>query len=515
MAALLDVHTAALGQTAPPKLRAFDLEELRVEGNTVLTESEIDEAVYPYLGADRTAADVEKARAALEEVYSKKGFATVSATIPPQEPVDGVVVIKVVERPIGRLRVVGAQYVAPRVIRGKATSLAEGRVPNLNDAQRDVVALNQSPDLTVTPALRAGRAPDTVDVDLKVEDKLPLHGSLELNNRRSLDTTPLRLTGNVSYGNLWQRGDTIALGFSVAPQNYSDASVYTGSYTFRVPGSNVSLLANYIHSDSNVLTLGSTNAVGKGDIVQFRAIVPLGTMDDFTHSLAAGFDYKRVFEAVGLRGQLSEVPLTYWPFRAQYNASWASASGAGTDVSGTLVWAFRGIGSDRFAFDNKRAFAQPNFVYFTADASRTQPLPGGLEAYVHGVTQLSPQPLVSSEQFGIGGIDSARGYLESEALGDYGVLAQAELRGPSLSQFVNSKFSNVRLHAFADVAAADIRQKLAGQSDSATLISLGFGARFRVYDHLSGAIEDAFPLSNGPSTHAGSQRVLFRLTGDF
>ncbi len=504
----------SLAQKPQPALRAFDLQELRIEGNTVLSDVEIEEAVYPFLGPDKTASDVEKARAALEDVYSKKGYATVSATIPPQEPVDGVVVIKVVERPVGRLRVVGAQYVAPRVIRGQATSLAPGKVPNLNDAQRDIVALNQSADLTVTPSLRAGRAPDTVDVDLKVEDKLPLHGSLELNNRRSQDTTPLRLNGNVSYGNLWQRGDSIGVGFQVAPQNYSDASVYTGSYTFRVPGSKVSILANYLHSDSNVVTLGSTDAIGKGDTVQIRALVPLGTMDDFTHSLSAGFDYKDVYQAVGLNGQTSSTPVIYWPFRVQYNAGWVGARSS-TDLTGAVIWAFRGAGSNSFEFDQLRYKASTSFIYVNVDASRTQELPGGMQAYVHAATQLSPQPLVSNEQLSIGGADTVRGYYEAEALGDYGVLAQAEVRSPSLGRFLSTKIDSVRLHAFADVGQVDIRNPLAGQSASATMVSLGFGARFRVYDHLSGSVEDSFPLTNGPATPAGSQQVLFRITGDF
>lgn len=514
MACAVVAGAAARAQTPPATYRAFDLLELRVEGNTVLSEADIDDAVYPFLGPDRTASDVERARAALEAVYAKRGYATVSAIIPPQEPVDGVVIIKVVERPVGRLRVVGAQYVAPRVIRQRAPSLAEGQVPNLNDAQRDVIALNQSPDLTVTPALRAGKAPDTVDVDLKVDDKPPLHGSLELNNRYSQDTTHLRLNGNVSYDNLWQRGDTIAFGFQVAPQNYSDASVFTGSYTFRIPNSKLSLLVNYLHSDSNVVTLGSTDAIGRGDTVQIRALVPLGTMDDFTHSLSAGFDYKDVYEAVGLANATSSTPIVYWPFRAQYTAGWVGPN-ASTDFTGALVWSFRNTGSNSVEFDNKRFNAPTNFVYLTADASRTQELPGGLQAYVHAATQISPQPLVSNEQIGIGGIDTVRGYLESEALGDYGVVAQTELRGPSLARYLGPKVNSVRLHAFADVGAADIRDPLPGQAASATFVSLGFGARFRVYDHLSGAVEDAFPLTDGPSTHAGSQRVLFRLTGDF
>jgi hemolysin activation/secretion protein len=58
-------------------------------------------------------------------------------------------------------------------------------VPNFNQVEREIVALNQWLDRRVTPTLRGGVEPGTVDVDLKVKDILPLHGSVELNNRYS------------------------------------------------------------------------------------------------------------------------------------------------------------------------------------------------------------------------------------------------------------------------------------------------------------------------------------------
>jgi hypothetical protein len=38
---------------------------------------------------------------------------------------------------------------------------------------------------------------------LNVDDTLPLHGGVELNNRYSPNTTPLRLTASAQYNDLW------------------------------------------------------------------------------------------------------------------------------------------------------------------------------------------------------------------------------------------------------------------------------------------------------------------------
>lgn len=121
---------------------SFEIDEYRVEGNTVLDDDTINDALYPFLGPDRTAADVEKARAALTALYAARGYSTVFAQVPRQKVTDGVIVINVVERHVGRLRITGSHYFALDKIRQQAPSLAEGVVPNIADIKRDIIALN-------------------------------------------------------------------------------------------------------------------------------------------------------------------------------------------------------------------------------------------------------------------------------------------------------------------------------------------------------------------------------------
>ena len=90
------------------------------------------------------------------------------------------------------------------------------------------MALNQLADRKVTPSLRTGLVPGTVDIDLEVQDTFPLHGSVELNNRYSPDTTQLRVNGAISYNNLWQSGDSAGFSFKLAPERLADAKVFSG-----------------------------------------------------------------------------------------------------------------------------------------------------------------------------------------------------------------------------------------------------------------------------------------------
>ncbi len=501
--------------SAPPApVQHFDLLEIQVVGNTVLSEREIEAAVYPFLGPGKSAADVDRARAALEALYAAKGYPTVSAEIPLQHASSGVVVVRVVERPVGRVRVTGARYFDPQAVREGAPALAPGTVPNMPAVQQNIIALNQLPDRTVTPALRAGKTPDTVDVDLQVQDKPPLHASLELNNQQSQSTTPLRLQGTVSYDNLWQRGDSASLSFQVAPEHPADAQVISGSYLYHIPDSKLSLLASYVDSNSKVTTLGSTNVVGKGQIAGFRLVLPLGIGEGFVHSLSAGLDYKDLTENVGFGGATSATPVIYVPFTLSYQASW-TGSEAQTDLLASLVAASRVVGSSVADYDARRYDARPDWAYLRADVSRTQNFPHDVQAWAHVTAQATPDPLVSSEQLSLGGVNTVRGYLESEALGDYGAALQAELRSPSIDQMIGGPVNSLRVHAFFDAGVASIHNPLPQQVNSYTLSSAGVGARIRVYDYLNGSLEDAVVLSPGPVTRSGTNRVLFRLYGDF
>src|SRR5215469_7160623 len=82
---------AGLGSEARSTSGQIYIQEYRVEGTHKLSELEVEEAVYPYLGPGRTTEDVEHARAALEKAYQDKGYQTVSVQIPPQQVRNGVV----------------------------------------------------------------------------------------------------------------------------------------------------------------------------------------------------------------------------------------------------------------------------------------------------------------------------------------------------------------------------------------------------------------------------------------
>ena len=139
-------------------------------------------------------------------------------------------------------------------------------------------------------------------------------------------------------------------------------------------------------------------------------------------------------------------------------------------LNATLTAGLRGFGSDPTEFDNKRFKAMENFISLRSDLSYTYDLPDGAQLFAKGQGQISDQPLVSSEQFSAGGLDTVRGYLESEVLGDNGVAGSIELRSPDLGSMIQHQmkdetgqgparftaFNEWRIFGFADAAEAQV-----------------------------------------------------------
>lgn len=510
---------------APAPQPKLYVAEYRVDGVKHLSTIDVENAVYPFLGPERTLEDVDQARAALEKAYKDKGYQTVTVEIPQQTPKRGIINLLVVENTVGRLRVRGAKWFSPAQIKKAAPSLAEGTVVDFNNVQKDIIALNQLPDREVTPTLKPGVEPGTVDVDLTVKDKLPLHGTLELNNRYSADTTELRLNGGINYNNLWQAGHAVGFNFQVAPENPDDAQVYSAYYLARFAKlDNFSLMFSGTKQDSNVSTLGGAAVAGRGEIIGIRAMFNLPALPKFYHNLSVGADYKHFGENVIIGTDKVSTPITYYPISLAYGATWNSKHGF-TELNSGITFHIRGTGSDDQEFDAKRYLADGGFFHFRGDLSHTQDLPLGAQVFAKIQGQATGNSLINSEQFSGGGQSTVRGYLESAALGDQGIFGTFEVRTPSLLGFMNPKkegesqdrnqANEWRFHGFVDAGRLTLNDPLPEQTSHYNLMSIGVGTRIKLINHFNGTVDIAWPLEALGTTEENDPFFGFRVWTEF
>ncbi len=409
----------------------------------------------------------------------------------------------------------GSRYFLPSKIKEMAPSMKEGTVPNFNEISKDIVALNRWRDRKITPELRAGVVPGTVDIDLNVEDKLPLHGSWELNNQHNANTVPLRLSGSISYSNLWQMGHTLGLSFQVAPEKLSDGTVFSAFYQAPVPDQQgLSVLLTGTVQDSNISTLGGGAVIGKGQILGLRFMKTLPAEQGYFHSLSFGMDYKNFVQDVSAGGAVISAPIQYYPFTMAYSAS-RVANHSYTEFTASVVLHFSGMGGSRSEFAARRFSAKDNFFYFRGDLSHTHDLPGGFQLYTRAQGQAAPQSLINTEQISAGGLNTVRGYLVATQLGDSGIIGSLEFRSPSFIGSAKDKENEWRVYGFLEGGKLYVNNTLPAEKRSHDLASVGIGSRFRYLNHITGSFDLGVPLVTQPNAIAHDVYLTFRVGMDF
>jgi hemolysin activation/secretion protein len=494
----------------------FEIRAFEVTGNSIFPSDKLRDEIAPFTGSGKTASDVEKARDALEKLHHDAGYPAVMVNIPEQTLIDGIVKLRVIESRIGRVKITGNRYFTMEKLMKDLPSFTPGGILYLPDVQREIGRLNRNQDIKVDPVMSPGKEIGIIDVELKVEDRLPLHGYLELNNRASHDTSALRLNGMLRYDNLWQKEHSIALQYQTAPQNTKEVEVLGGSYVFPAPWDEDHQIALYgIWSDSDTAFGEGFRVVGKGEIFGMRYVLPLPPYRLYAHNITMGLDYKHFDQAIGFTtesGETTETPISYLPLSLSYSASLPDEWGGMTQFSGGLNLSLRGIGSKETEFEDKRFKAKANYLYATLGIQRTQKLPLGMNLFAKADGQVSDQPLIDNEQYSAGGMESVRGYRESEAAGDNALHATLEVSFPDpLEKSGIGKRFQVSPFIFYDIARLTIKKPLPGQDRSTGLEGIGAGIRGSLTKYLEYELDGALALHETDRTERNDQRFYFKV----
>ncbi len=507
----------AAGDASAP-VETFDVLHIAVTGNSVLTPTVVEELVYPFMGQARSIADVEAARQALEQAYHQAGYQTVLVDIPEQDVSGGIVRLAVTEGRIEFLQVSGSRYFSLGRIRAAVPSLASGAVPRMTAVATELDALAlKSRDRTVTPILRAGRRPGTVAAELRVKDSLPLHGSVEINSRSSVNTSAMRIIGSLRYDNLWQRYHSASLQYQTAPLE-RDVEVWAGTYLLPLGESDwrLALYGIGISSESPVAASGALAVVGTGTIFGGRLMRTLPTIGPVSHSLSLGVDYKDFAQSIVLVGaDTQDTPISYLPFNARYDANWQHGTHGRTWFGAELDFSVRGLGNDQQEFEDKRFLARSNYLYLTGEVGHEQVLPRQLMLAARITGQVADSPLISNEQYAMGGAESVRGYHETEVLGDDGVGLSFELRSPNLAGDKHDWMHQLQLLSFVDGARVWIKSPLPDTPASLDLASVGFGIRFESQRYFVADLDWAYPLLETEEVDRGDQRLHLKVNYAF
>ena len=127
---------------------------------------------------------------------------------------------------------------------------------------------------------------------------------------------------------------------------------------------------------------------------------------------------------------------------------------------------------------------------------------------------MADSPLISNEQFSAGGMDSVRGYYESQVLGDNALFASLQLQTGNLITGVDWLKTSTAF-AFLDGAWLHLRKALPGEEQNSQLYGTGFGFNLRAWRSLVSDVDVAWALKDAGTIDRGHARADFRLAYEF
>ena len=522
----------------------FAVTTFQVEGNTILEQSNIDRLLARYKGGERQMKDVEQARLELEKLYHSAGYPTVLVNLPEQTIENGVVRLQVVEGHLLSITVTGNEHYSWSNIRGKMPSLTPGALIYEPTFVKELAAINGNPDLNVAPVLKPGEVPGTVDLELKVKDRLPVHGKLEADNKGPITTPRERMVAEIQHTNLFGGDEILTVNTVQTPTDWGAVQNYGMSFVYPVIWPNHLLAVYASKSQSNSVLAGAAITVGgaadvaiagNATVAGARYIFPIFPGGDQTHQISVGFDYKRLekteasFPDGGSAVVLSRIQYTpaslgytgFYPDRYGLSKAAFTAKGyvAGL-IAGGSKKDFAGDPNDPFNHPGNRAGSTGTFAVLQGGLDRLQPLPEDFSLNLHVDGQWASQPLIPAEQYFAGGMDSVRGYLTYEAIGDHAIRGRAEVVTPEVltipvdriwQRRKSSDYTlKVRFVTFYDTAKLWVAQAPPGQTSHFLLEGVGGGVRVKFPKDLGQLMVDSgWALRDTLNTRRGSNFVHF------
>ena len=478
----------------------FAVSGYKVDGDNPLSPAATQSLLEPYTGEAVTIDRLQAAASALETGLKDQGYGFLRVIIPPQDA-QGVITLRVLAFKLNAVSVSGNQHFDTANILASLPALQTRATPNLREIARAQALANDHPSKQVSVTIQQGKAADTVDAAVKVDDSSPLQFFASLDNSGTKDSGHTRLGMGVSHSNLFDLDHSATATYTTSPDGHSsDLQQYGVYYRAPIYAWNGALAAYYTKSDSDSGVVADFfNVSGSGEFYGLRWTHRLLPFGSYSHAAEIGIENRFFTNDVRFNGAPIGTDVRSRPLLLRYTGR---LDGAAYGVSGSLEYAQNlhggGSSNDDAAYAGNRAGATADWqaVRYALDGSLALGA-WAVSAKLRG--QTSGDALIPGEQFGLGGASGVRGLEEREGTGDQGVLGSVELMSPQIAE-------GLRLLAFADAGQVRNHQAGAGIIAQQGASSAGVGLRYQWRRNLSLAVDWAYVLDGADTTKKHDSR---------
>ena len=453
------------------------------------------------------------------QYYHSHGHMLVDVLYEPQDVSSGMLQVMVLEAKLKQIKMQdkdGRPYTngfsSPLLLK-KSLFQKEGQPVLTRDLYADLDWLNRNPFRKVQPLFEPGGGFAESDLLLRIDDRRPFEVSAGYDNTGSEETSRDRIFAGFNWGNVFGMHDHLFSYQFTASPDFEGLRAHVASYTMPLPWRHaLRVFGSYVDvmGDLSAGTLEGTSYQAS-----LRYDVPLPALWRVRHEFTAGLDFKSsdnnlifgVSQAVNTPTEIFQMVFGYTAGLAD---SWGQSA-----IAAQFVYSPGGVtekNADSY-FDASHKFATADYVYgrFTAEREtrlwqvmESAPDESGqfLRWNLRGLFQLADGNLLASEQLGLGGYATVRGYDERQISIDEGWLISNELKTPALTPAKWLGLSKVKDRLeflfFWDYAVGGNKELItigSGEPDHYTLSSVGPGVRYSIGRHLTFRFDYGFPLA--------------------
>ena len=456
-----------------PVLRVF-VREIKIIGSTAFSTEELAKITGPYTNRELSSEDIEALRVALTLLYVNNGYVNSGAILPDQTVTSGIVTYQTIEGSLTGVEVTGNSWFRSSYFQ-KRFSLDAGPPLNVNALQQRLqLLLEDSRIQRLTAELKPGTRRGEGILDVRVEERTPYKLFFEYNNYQSPSVGENRGLITLEHRNLTGNGDLLSAQWG---RSIGLDPLLNFRYSLPVTARDTTVAYQYRKNTLSVIEQPFQDL----DINSKSDIYTLSVRHPVYRTLNNEITLELVGERLSNKTTLLGEKFSLEP-GAQNGRTVVAA------LRPALEWVYKSpsqviAARSRFSFGldaldatvNHNGLPDGRFFAWLGQFQWVRRL-GFLDSYLifRSDFQLSDAPLLSLEQFSVGGRYSVRGYRENTLLRDQAILTSLETRIPVIRDTFWADY--VELAQFVDFGRAWNKNR--PTPDPREISSVGVGLRW-------------------------------------
>lgn len=498
---------------APPIAKAeaaFVLSAVVIEGVTVYDPDELAPLYEGYLAREISMADIEAMLDAITKKYRDDGYILSQAFAPPQSIELGILRVHVSEGYIERVVFEGDMPGREGLLRAYGQKITVARPVSLGVLERYILLANDLPGVLVEPSMRI------LDEETGAHELIlnlthdPIQAFVGADNRGTRSIGRYQGFAGAYFNSIFGLLEQTQATFFTIPASPRELLYFKVAHEEQIgsEGTRIGISGSKSFIDAGP-ELGSLDLESGATNVDLSVSHPILRNRKKSLYVNGSFEFTNLNEDI-LGNEFFDDRLRV--LRIGMDFSFADGIGGFNLLS---AQASRGLNilnaSHTGAANLSRSDGTNDFTKVNVDLTRQQRLGRDLGIRLSAQGQKSASPLLSSEEFGLGGTRFGRAYDPSEITGEDGVAFSAELQyGRVLDNIVLRSF---QIYAFYDIGAV-----WNDDSDRDSLASAGGGIRVNLPAGISASLEVAKPLTRTVAAQGDNSkdpRIFFSIIGVF